>query len=434
MRVSAKALILFALFVVFYTGFQGGRYYISNRVQELGILMSMSLFFYSSIVAGLYVKDKDLRWNWWFFATLFFIGYTFILPAYVFSQNIGVAMLPSVFASREFLIIFFGPAIYFLYRLGFDIKLIEKVFVIALVFLAFNYLFFYFKMDLVSAYFSTNAAIAGLVTYDPWRGYRLKPSSIALFLLSILSIFMLIKSKGLKKLGWLVVVCVVGYIWALVQARSMAASLILAALCYPLFFGKKGRLAMMFMAIPPLIMIIGFAVITIGEKMETAAPDGDGVRLVSYRIAVNSIKERPFLGLGQQSGYTVTEQEIFWYKFYSSDLGLVGTTFKYGLIGGAAYIFFSIFLIQRVVRTIWLYKRAYGYINPVLFSVYAVLFAGFINIALNPALVYIPGLTLGAFAIGYTSALRHSINKEFKEKALQKKRHLQKVKTLPNTS
>ncbi|GGF62858.1 O-antigen ligase family protein [Alteromonas lipolytica] len=410
MKLKFSALLGLAFFIIFYTGFQGGRYFMANRVQELGLLMSLSLFLYSALMSAVQIRRADLRWNWWFFATLCFIAYTFFLPAWLFSQNANVPVMPSIMASREFLIIFFGPAIYYLYRMGYDLLTLERVFVYALIFLAFNYLFHYIRLDLVAAYFSSDPTIAGLVTFDPWRGYRLKPSSIALFMLSVLAPVKLVKSRSAAKtLGWFVVVLVVGYIWFLVKARSMAASLILASLVYLLFFLRKQRVGVFFLSIPVIIMLVLTVSMTVAGKLENASSEGDGVRLKSYSIALNSIAEHPFLGFGQQSGYSKTEQDIFWYKFYSADLGLIGTAFKYGLVGAALYIFFSIFIIQRLVRTIWLYRRVYGQVHALLVALSVVFIALFINILLNPALVYIPGLTLAAFSIGLTSAWQHKL-------------------------
>ncbi len=388
----------------------------ANRVQELGLLFSMMLFFYGAIVASLNIHgEKDLKWNWWFFATIFFVIYTFFLPAYRFSVNASVAMLPSVMASREFLIVFFGPAIYFLYRLGFDIRVVERVFVVALLVLAFNYLFHYVRMDLPAAYFSTDHTLAGLVTYDPWRGYRLKPSSLALFLLSILAPFKMVVSRGMiNKTAWFVVIIMLGYIWFLVQARSMAASLILSTLSYPFFFTKKQRLGLLYLALPVIIIGMITVITVVANHMAEGGAD-DAVRLRSYGIAWESVKENPFFGFGQQSSFTKTEQDIFWYKFFSADLGIIGITFKYGFVGTSVYIFFALFLVQRMVKTIWLYKRAYGATNPVMFSLLILFLTLLINMILNPAYTYIQGLTTATFAIGLSAAWRHKINQEFSD-------------------
>ena len=143
----------------------------------------------------------------------------------------------------EFLIMFFGASIDFLYRLGLEVEFFEKIFATALVVLAFNYILHYIRLALPTYYFSATPWEAGLVTYDPWRGYRLKPSSFALFTLSIYAPFMLIISKGfVKKMAWFIVILLLGWIWALVQARSMAAFLILSSMMFPFFFAESDDL------------------------------------------------------------------------------------------------------------------------------------------------------------------------------------------------
>jgi hypothetical protein len=420
-RISFSALISVAIFLIFYTGLQGGRYFLANRIQELGLLLAMMLFFYAAIVASLHVRDKDLRWNWWFFTTIFLIAYTFVLPGYVFSVNADVAMLPSVLASRGYLIIFFGPALYFLYRLGYSPERMERIFIIALVFLAFNYMFHYFRLDLRATYFSADHTVASLVTHDDWRGYRLKPSSLALFALSILSPFMLIASKqSVKKLFWFVIILILAYIWFLVKARSMAATLILSSLMYPFFFAGKKRLALFFFSLPVMIGAISVILMVVIETVaNTARGGGDAVRATSYKLALESLSENPLLGFGQQSFYTLTEQDLIWVYFSSDDIGILGVAFKYGLIGTFVFLFFNFFILQRLIRTIWLYKSVYGQINPVMFSILIVFLALFINLALNPALARIDGMTLGGFAIGLTSAWRHKIFNQLKESRLK---------------
>lgn len=411
MRLRFSDLIAAAIFMIFYTGLQGGRYFLANRIQELGLLLAMMLFFYGAIVAGMNLKSRDLKWNWWFFSAIFLVAYTFVLPGYVFSINVDVAMLPSVLAGRGYLIIFFGPALYFLYRLGFDIERMERVFIAALIFLALNYMFHYFRLDLRATYFSADHTVASLVTHDDWRGYRLKPSSLALFTLSILAPFMMVRSKqSANKLLWFLVILLLSYIWFLVKARSMAATLILSSLMYPFFFAKKQRLGLFFFSLPFIIGAIAAILMVVIETVaNTARGGGDAVRATSYKLALESLSDNPLFGFGQQSFYTLTEQDLIWVYFSSDDIGIIGIAFKYGLIGVSVYLFFNFFIIQRLIKTIWLYKSAYGHINPVLFSILIVFLALFINLALNPALARIDGMTLGGLAIGLTSAWRHKI-------------------------
>lgn len=410
MYITIKNLISVALFIIFFTGLQGGYYYIDNRLQELGLLLVLFLFLYTTVMTGLTIKSPDFKWSWWVFATLLFIGYTLFVPAQRFSANTSMPIFPSILASREFLITLLCPSLYFLYRLGFEIERIEKIFVLALVILIINYIFNYYRIDLEKAYFSSNHAIAGMVTYDPWRGYRLKPPSMAFFLLSVLApMLVFIKPAVSTKIRWLVICGLLVHIWMLVLARSMGLSLLAAITAYHLFFARKIRLGFFLLVLPIASVLIVSGIQTGIEELSKLDPETDGVRYKAGTLAWNSFLETPIFGFGQQSFYSLTEQKIFWYKFYSSDLGLLGILFKYGAVGAIVYISFSLFLIKRMIATNWAFKQIYGKINPVIFALLIVYLAFTINILLVPAYVFIQGLTAASFGIALTSIWQHKL-------------------------
>lgn len=410
MRISLRAIAFVMLFVILYTGFQGGRYFLSNRIQEIGLLFALTLFVSGAVLSALLVKQANLRWSWWVGATLIFLIYTVILPAQRFSANTGVSIVPSLFASREFLMAMLCPALYFLYRLGFSVEDIEKVFIATLVALILSYVFHYKRMDLEAAYFSSDHAIAGLVTFDPWRGYRLKTPSVAFYLLTILTpIFVFISKEWFGKLLWLGMFFLLIYIWVLVSHRSALAALIAAVFAYHLFFSKKSHLALFFTALPFGIFAIVIGVNEAIDHLSKLDPETDGVRYKSGAIALQSFLNTPFFGFGQQSNHTLTEQTIFWYKFYSSDLGIVGILFKYGVIGASVYTVFSYYLIRRMIITNWMIRRRYGKFNPTIFSLLIVYLAFTINIILIPVFTYISGITAAAFGIALTSIWRHKL-------------------------
>lgn len=410
MRISLRAIAFVMLFVILYTGFQGGRYFLSNRIQEIGLLFALTLFVSGAVLSALLVKQANLRWSWWVGATLIFLIYTVILPAQRFSANTGVSIVPSLFASREFLMAMLCPALYFLYRLGFSVEDIEKVFIATLVALILSYVFHYKRMDLEAAYFSSDHAIAGLVTFDPWRGYRLKTPSVAFYLLTILTpIFVFISKEWFGKLLWLGMFFLLIYIWVLVSHRSALATLIAAVFAYHLFFSKKSHLALFFTALPFGIFAIVIGVNEAIDHLSKLDPETDGVRYKSGAIALQSFLNTPFFGFGQQSNHTLTEQTIFWYKFYSSDLGIVGILFKYGVIGASVYTVFSYYLIRRMIITNWMIRRRYGKFNPTIFSLLIVYLAFTINIILIPVFTYISGITVAAFGIALTSIWRHKL-------------------------
>jgi hypothetical protein len=193
----------------------------------------------------------------------------------------------------------------------------------------------------------------------------------------------------------------------------MMASLLLAVICYHGFFAYKPRLALLYLVLPAIIAGIYIGIGIAFDHLSKLDPETDGVRFKSYMIAWDSIQIRPLLGFGQQSNSTLTEQDIFWYKFFSADLGLIGITFKYGFVGAGVYLVFSYYLIQRMVKTNWLIRKHYGKINSSIFAMLIVYIAFTVNIALTPAFTYIPGLTAGALGIALTSIWRHKIKTTF---------------------
>lgn len=433
MRFTFQKAVTVALFIILFTGHQGGRYFLDNRVQEIGLLCAMTLFFYGAVMTAFTVKSPDLRWSWWFFSIFAFLGYTFFLPAQRFSVNAGVAIVPSLFASREYLVSFLCPALYFLYRLGYKVEDMERIYVITLIVLCVSYLFHYFRMDLRAAYFSPNPALSGMVTFDPWRGFRLKTPSFAFYQTTVLGLmFIFLSEKWTKKIAWILLTCLVFYIWILVSHRSMAASLIGATLCYHFFFAKKYRLGLFFMILPGLIIGIIVGVDNAIEHLSKLDPETDGVRYKSGSIAMSSFLETPIFGFGQQSNSTLTEQKIFWYKFFSADLGMVGILFKYGSVGAAVYLFFTFFLLKRVITTNWRYKKIYGKTNPVIFSLLIVYLAFTLNIILVPVYTYISGITAASFGIALTAIWKHKLDTEFKDQEAAQSARLQEHKKQTN--
>ncbi len=401
MVVSGRALIAFALGIVFYTAFKGAYYFLANRLQELGLLITFILFAYSALVASLNVKDKNLNWSTWIFFTLALVGYTFVLPGYQFSSHVGVSMLPSIMASREFLIVFIAPSLYFLYRIGFSAEKIIDIVMLVLALIVFSYIFHYFRIDLVAAYNSPDPTISGMTTHDEARGYRLKPPLVAVYMTSIIAAYKLVTSKEtLSKLFWALAFFATLYVWYLVQARAPTAMLIIGVLFYHFWFARKPRLGLLFLSLCVIIPAYILAVEQYFAVMKTA---DDGVRYKAYMIAINTFMDYPFFGFGQQSAATVTEQEIFWYKFYSSDLGLIGIAFKYGAVGAFLYVFLLITALVKAVKTNWLFLQYRGHSNIFLVASIAKLSTDLFNTLLGVPYVYIEGLTHGAIIIALSA-------------------------------
>jgi hypothetical protein len=399
MRISIKTVIDLSLILIFYAGFQGGKYFINNRFQELGFAVTICLFFYAAVKLAYVPSFK--QWRIWFWSAPLLVLYLMISAALSFSLFAQASFGPSFFGTREFIIIFLAPTIFFIYKLGYPIERIEKMFVISLIIIIFNYLFWYFKIDLPSAYFSSGYT-SYLVTYDEWRGYRLKPPLIALVIITLYTGFRLFQNTTvLKKAGFIILALLIGYIWFLVKARSQMATIALAVFLYPIFFSRPKRFNFFILAMPIILLLLVALGSLVVDKFLNA--EGAEVRAASYEIAFDNIAKRPFFGHGQSSAYSLTYQDLFGKKFYPTDLGLVGTIFKYGLIGGLIYLFFNFYIFYKLIKFNWYYRYIHNRHNLVLWSLLILSVAITINLMLNPVLVMMQGLTFAAFAIGLTA-------------------------------
>ena len=399
MRITIKSLISFFLILIFYAGYQGGKYFMNNRFQEVGLALTFILYFYGAVFTAF--TDRTIHWIWWFWSAPVFAGYVMLSSSLAFAINAGVGMMPSLFATREFLIVFLAPALYFLYRLGFSLQQLEKIFIASLVIIIFNYLFNYYRIDLEAAYFSTGY-MSYLVTYDEWRGYRLKPPTFALLILTSCGLMCLFQpSDVLKKTGWLLVLALVGYVWFLIMARSQMATLVMAMILYPILFSKPNRMNLFILIAPLGVMaLIAVSDILVDGFMHA---EGAEVRAKSYIIAWETAMKLPVFGYGQSSGYSKTYQDIFGPKFFPDDLGLVGITFKYGFIGLVLYVFFNFYVTVRLLKVNWHYRRRYGMHNPVIWALFILMTALSMNLVLNPGLAYMQGLTTAAFSLAITA-------------------------------
>jgi len=410
MRISARTIASFMIGAIIYFSLGGGAYFLGGRLNVIALGFTVILFFYGAILAGLNVRENDFNWSVWFFGPLVFAAYILIAPAITFSINTGVSPIPSIAAGRAFRLLLFAPALYFLYRVGYRVEDIERVFIITLVLVILSYVFHYFRMDLVAAYNSTDYLVNSLVVYDPWRGYRLIPPGKALSLTTVISTILIFKANsGFKKLLFLSVFLLCLWIWSLVLARAVTAALLFAVLAYHFFFARKPRLGIFFMALPVLLVLATYATMESMQALAKLDPEWDGVRYKSYGIALDVLKQYPIFGFGQQSYATITVQQIFWYKFYPSDIGIMGVGFEYGIVGMVLYLYFAITSVSKLVSTNWLYREKLGTTNPQMIAI-TVLFISWVpSLAMSPQMTGSAGLVCLALAISLCAIWRHKL-------------------------
>lgn len=388
------------LFMAVFAGFQGGRYYLANRLQELGIACAL-LLFAVGIWQALFRLDYA-EWRRWTVTPILLVGGIMGISSLVFVMNFQGNLLYSVFSAREFLLAFLGPGVYLLCRCGLPVEGVKRTVWLAFFALMLNYLFFYFTMDLREAFFSSDHTVSNLVTYDEWRGFRLKPPLFAIMVALLGSLALLTQRRGtLVFAGAVICIALSVYIWGIVMFRSTLATMLLAVLLYPVMLSQKNRVKLM-VVLAPLALIAVPIVANLATEYFLAA-DGGGIRAKAFAKALEHISGHPVLGAGEDSAYGQSYQDIVAPWFYPSDLGLVGVTYKYGVVGVLLYLFMHFKILLALWSANIAHRERMGRIDPLLWALLMFMTAQSFNLALNPGLAYAQGITLGSLALALAS-------------------------------
>jgi len=395
---------LAATCIAVFAGFQGGRYYMANRLQELGIACAL-LLFAAGAWRALFRLD-EAEWLRWVLGPILLTGGIMGISAAAFTANYDGRFLYSVFSAREFLLAFMGPGLYLLCRCGLPREQVERCLWAALVGLMLNYLFFYFTMDLRAAFFSSDHTVSNLVTYDEWRGFRLKPPLFAIMVALIGSLALLRSARHTRtRLGAVAASGIGAWIWSIVMFRSTLATMLLSMALYPVLLKRVNRMQLVIVLLPLGLIVLP---VVVGQAIEHfLSADGGSIRAKAFAQAFAHIPRHPFFGAGEDSAYGDSYQDIVAKYFFPSDLGLVGVTYKYGVAGVLLYLFMHV----RIWRRLWLAniaeRDARGRVNPLLWGFLIFMTAQTFNLALNPGLAYAQGITAGSLALALASLALH---------------------------
>lgn len=396
LALNLRPVVMALIFIALFAGCQGGRYYLANRLQELGIASALALFA-MGLWQGMFRLSRE-EWLCWVRRPLLLIFGIMLVSSIVFTLNYEGNVLYSFFSAREFMLAFAGPGIYLLCRCGFPLASVQRVVWAALVALMINYLFFYFTMDLRAAFFSPDHTVSNLVTYDEWRGFRLKPPLFAIMVGLLGALMLLMQSRRpLTATAALLVVGLAAFIWSIVMFRSTLATMILSMLLYPVFLARRNRLHLIVVLTPlAMVLVPVVAQLALNHFMQA---DGGNIRAKAFMLAFEHIPRHFLLGAGEDSAYGDSYQDLVAFYFYPSDLGLVGTFYKYGLVGTCLYLFMH----GKIWRALWranlAHKEHCGRHNALLWGLLIFFTAQTFNLALNPGLAYAQGITLGSFAL-----------------------------------
>ena len=399
---NLQSVICVFLFLAIFAGCQGGRYYMANRLQELGIFSALVLMVLGTWRGFFQLDMATLKA--WVFKPIYLVFGIMVISSLAFYANFGGNPLYSFFSAREFMLAFMGPGVYLLCRTGLPIAVVERTVRFALIALMLNYLVFYFTLDLKSLFFSTDHTLSNLVTYDDWRGFRLKPPLFAIMVGLMAALIGVGQSRSI--LAWIVslsVVSIAVYIWSIVMFRSTLATMALAMCLYPVVFASRNRIPLVVVLSPLIILCIpvGFELmldVFLGS-------DGGSLRKKAFELAFEQIPGHFFFGAGEDNAYGISYQDIVAPYFYPDDIGLVGTLYKYGAVGAFLYLYMHFKIWSRLWAANIQFTQNRGHLNPLLWAIFMWLTAMAFNLVLNPGLAYAQGITLAS--IGFSLASLH---------------------------
>ncbi|MEM8499764.1 MAG: hypothetical protein AAF542_17200 [Pseudomonadota bacterium] len=401
--VSTTPIVSVLAFIAMFAGFQGGRYLYANRLQELGIFCALLLFVWGAWLSLFRLQKSEWR-NWTYKPSVLLLG-IMLLGSITFALNFSDNVLFSFFASREYLLGFLGPGLFLLCRSGYPIEHFERVFWCVLLALLINYLYFYATLDLRATFFSPDHTVSNLVTYDEWRGFRLKPPTFAIMVALMASLLLILRfGFTIQLLMALLMFGLSVYIWSIVQFRSTLATMLLAMFLYPLLLRRPERLQYFWLLSPLIILATPIVFHMVLEQF--AGADGGGLRLRSFQTALGGFMERPMLGAGEDNSYGKTYQMLYGKTFYPSDLGMVGTLFKYGAFGLGLYLYVHVHIVRSLLIANARYADVYGRHNALLWAVLMFSVAQTFNLILNPGLSYAPGITMGSVGLALAGLWR----------------------------
>jgi O-Antigen ligase len=419
MKFKLKIFINFAVIFSIYTGFQGARYFLQNRLQELGFALLILVFLYASTLAAFSQKNKDIGWNKWFFTIFIFIAYVMVFPAYLFSKHTGAPIAPSVMASREFMGIILGPCLYYLYRCGYTMKELEKLVAYGLGAIIITYIICNFTISKEAWFFSSDGFKRGVVAFD-FRGYRLMAPYVAL---QIAVPYFGYKAYAEKEGRLFNLFFLSLYIWSffLYQSRSLNAAVVVGIIFFFVFLKSKKNGPLFLMALPLLF----WALVAIGYNfihllMEQAALGAD-VRLHAIRQAIEQIQLHPFFGMGMMSTTTLTDGAFLNNKyFFAVDIGLIGIAYRYGLVGALIYLIFVIYAFIALINTHFRFTKLKIKTNPLIFALLTVMVGQIFKYTLSVDFILVQGNTLAGIIIAFNAIIRADLKKlENKQRANQ---------------
>jgi hypothetical protein len=346
LRISKAILYYILLFLVILVSY---RVLLTSILYYVEIVLELAFEVFIVIYLGyrvtLRIFNKNYRLNTLevYFGLLFFLP---IIPAVAALNEFGQPLFYGLGTFRDFYLLFFSLVIYNMLRRGeISIELLERAFVgVALFNMAFSY-FLSLAVD-PSAFQESNLAGSN----DAKGGEVYFRFNMAMFFFG--STYFFVKAfyrKNYIYFGYSALFLIYVVFFRL-DRTSMAVN---AAAIVAFFFtavSARTQLLTLFKLIIPLIMglIVAYFIVPeifeqyidmFADAISSATGSGveseeDTIRLVEAQVAIDGIKEHPFLGNGKISNeWEPLGYNRFYPYFFASDVGILGQTFMYGIIG-----------------------------------------------------------------------------------------------------
>lgn len=336
-----------------------------------------------------------------------------LLYAYVFALRTGAPLLPSIFAQRYFVFVLLGPIVYLLSVRGWELADFRRVFILAMLTATAGYAAYDIILAPKSALLSGQFFVLQLgSSYLEAGGELRRLNAVNLFLLLYFG-GRLFQARRLLPFASLVV-AVSALLLAITIPRALLTSAVIALILYVIFLRRPGRAALTMIMLPLYIFVVALLTPDLRAAFIGAFSTDLSyeVRIVEVQKAWQVIREYPLLGFGQDSVQSLSYQDIFGH-LYPADIGLLGVTFQFGLVGLALYLVFVAWLCTNLLRLVWAYAAADVSPRQRLF-VWTLFIVCFMFLVASPlqARYIIPqgqGLPIGAVSWGLLMAYRHGL-------------------------
>lgn len=363
-------ILLFFIVLVSYRVLLTSVLYYVEIALEMAFEVFIVLYLAYRVTLRIFIKNYRLNALEIYLAILFFLP---VIPAIGALNEFGQPLFYGLGTFRDFYLLFYALVIYNMLRSGeITIEMVERAFVgVAL----FNMAFSYFMSLFTDPMSFQESNLAG--SNDAKGGDVYYRFNMSMFFFG--SIYFFVKAFYRKNYLYFIHsgLFLVYVIFFRLDRTSMAVNAFALVAFLLTALTIRTQILSIFKLVLPVIAIGLISYLIVPEVFEQyvimfedaiAGATGSGIeneedmiRLVEAQVAVDGIKEHPFIGNGKISNeWEPMGYNRFYPYFFASDVGILGQAFMYGLIGaGLLYgqfllALYFILKIKHIKRNVFL--------------------------------------------------------------------------------